>query len=90
MCGRIWNTVVVDDITFEFIQHRFTKPAKRVIEKNYPKMKLELDEEKRRYKWGKYGIGKYIYQKDEEDMIKELLYGYANKYFPNAKIEYFT
>lgn len=22
-----------DDITFEFIQHRFTKPAKRVIEK---------------------------------------------------------
>lgn len=41
-----------DDITFEFIQHRFTKPAKRVIEKNYPMTKLELDEEKRRYKWG--------------------------------------
>ena len=40
-----------DDITFEFIQHRFTKPAKRVIE-NYPMTKLELDEEKRRYKWG--------------------------------------
>lgn len=51
------------DITFELIQHRFTKPTKRVIEKNYPKTKLELDEEKRRYKWGRYGIGKYIYQK---------------------------
>lgn len=35
-----------DDITFEMIQHRFTKPAKRVIQKNYPKSKLELDEEK--------------------------------------------
>lgn len=34
------------DITFEMIQHRFTKPAKRVIQKNYPKSKLELDEEK--------------------------------------------
>jgi len=79
-----------DDITFEFIQHRFTKPAKKVIEKNYPKTKLELDEEKRRYKWGKYGIGKYIYQKDEEDEIKSYLYGYMEKYFPNAKLEYFT
>src|SRR5690606_3154879 len=51
------------DITFELIQHRFTKPAKKVIQKNYPMTKLELDEEKRRYKWGKYGIGKYIYPK---------------------------
>ena len=79
-----------EDITFEFIQHRFTKPAKRVIEKNYPKTKLELDETQRRYKWGKYGIGKYIYQKDEEDEIKNHLYGYMEKFFPNAKIEYFT
>ena len=30
-----------EDITFEFIQHRFTKPAKKVIEKNYPKTKLQ-------------------------------------------------
>jgi spore photoproduct lyase len=78
------------DITFEFIQHRFTKPAKRVIEKNYPMTKLELDEEKRRYKWGKYGIGKYIYQKEEEEDIKSHLYTYMEKFFPNAKLEYFT
>lgn len=44
------------DLTFEFIQHRFTKPAKKTIEKNYPMTKLELDEEKRKPKWGKYGI----------------------------------
>ena len=81
---------VRDDITFEFIQHRFTKPAKRVIEKNYPKTKLELDEEKRRYKWGKYGIGKYIYQKDEEEEMKSNLFSYMKEFFPNAKLEYFT
>ncbi len=81
---------VREDITFEFIQHRFTKPAKRVIEQNYPMTKLELDEAKRRYKWGKYGIGKYIYQKNEEEQIKERLYASMKRYFPKAKLEYFT
>ncbi|MDM5232712.1 spore photoproduct lyase [Lysinibacillus pakistanensis] len=81
---------VREDITCEFIQHRFTKPAKRVIEKSYPMTKLELDETVRRYKWGKYGIGKYIYQKEEEEDIKEHLYGYMQKFFPQAKLEYFT
>jgi spore photoproduct lyase len=77
-------------VTFELIQHRFTKPAKKVIQKNYPMTKLELDEEKRRYKWGRYGIGKYIYQKEEETEIKETLSKYIKEYFPNGKIEYFT
>lgn len=81
---------VREDITFEFIQHRFTKAAKNVINKNYPKTKLKLDESARRVKWGKYGISKYIYQKDEEDEMKETLYSYMEKFFPNAKLEYFT
>ncbi len=62
-----------NDITFELIQHRFTKPAKRVIEKNYPKTKLIMNEDERRYKWGRYGIGKYIYQKNEEQELGEAL-----------------
>ncbi|UOQ48043.1 spore photoproduct lyase [Gracilibacillus caseinilyticus] len=78
------------NITFEFIQHRFTKPAKRVIQKNYPMTKLELDEGKRRNKWGKYGMVKYIYQKDEEEEIKEHLFDYMKQFFPNAQLEYFT
>ncbi|PLR69461.1 MULTISPECIES: spore photoproduct lyase [Bacillaceae] len=78
------------DITFEMIQHRFTKPAKRVISKNYPKTKLEMNEDDRRYKWGRYGIGKYIYQKDEEADLRETLETYIDEFFPNAKIEYFT
>ncbi|WAA13534.1 spore photoproduct lyase [Fervidibacillus halotolerans] len=82
--------VVKDRITFEFIQHRFTQPAKRMIQKNYPKTKLELDEDARRIKWGKYGIGKFIYQKEAEEEIKTLLFGYMRKFFPNAALEYFT
>ncbi|WP_079477499.1 spore photoproduct lyase [Halobacillus salinus] len=78
------------DLTFELIQHRFTKPAKRVIQKNYPMTKLEMDEEKRKYKWGRYGIGKYVYQKDEQEDMKSTLGGYINQYFPEASLEYFT
>ncbi|KMJ58210.1 radical SAM protein [Bacillus sp. LL01] len=79
-----------EDLTFELIQHRFTKPAKRVIQQNYPMTKLELDEAKRQYKWGRYGIGKYVYKKDEATEIKETLSEYIHSYFPQARIEYFT
>lgn len=78
------------DLTFEFIQHRFTKPAKRVIEKNYPMTKLELDETKRKWKWGRYGIGKFVYQTDEQEDIQNTLNRYLSDYFPDARLEYFT
>ncbi|MEC2160861.1 spore photoproduct lyase [Virgibacillus halodenitrificans] len=78
------------DLTFELIQHRFTKPAKRVIQENYPMTKLELDESKRKWKWGRYGIGKYVYTNEEQEDIKDTLGSYIHTYFPEAKIEYFT
>lgn len=78
------------DLTFELIQHRFTRPAKNVIEKNYPMTKLELDETKRKWKWGRYGIGKFVYTDQEQEDIKDTLSGYIHTYFPHAKIEYFT
>lgn len=78
------------NITFELIQHRFTKPAKRTIEKRYPKSKLVMDESVRKYKWGRYGIGKYVYQDDEQVMIQEAFHGWINELFSGAKIEYFT
>jgi spore photoproduct lyase len=78
------------NLTFELIQHRFTKPAKRVIQKNYPMSKLELDENKRKYKWGRYGIGKYVYQNEEQEEIKDVIGSNIYKMFPQARIEYFT
>lgn len=78
------------DLTFEMIQHRFTKPAKRVIQENYPMTKLELDESKRKWKWGRYGIGKYVYTDTEQEEIKDTLGGYIERYFPEATLEYFT
>jgi spore photoproduct lyase len=82
--------VDIPDLTFELIQHRFTGPAKKVIQKNYPKTKLELDETKRKYKWGRYGIGKYVYQNEEAAELETTIRGYIAEFFPKAEIQYFT
>ncbi|MCD1260661.1 spore photoproduct lyase [Paenibacillus athensensis] len=78
------------DLTFEMIQHRFTKTAKNVIQKRYPKTKLEMDEEKRKYKWGRWGQGKYVYPDEQANALREFITERIFDKFPDAKIEYFT
>ncbi len=77
-------------LTFELIQHRFTKTAKRIIEQRYPKTKLEMDEAKRKYKWGKYGQGKYVYPEEQATALRELITEHIFEAFPQANIDYFT
>lgn len=78
------------DMTFELIQHRFTKTAKNVIERRYPKSKLEMDIEKRKYKWGRWGQGKYVYPDEQAYALRMFISERIFEHFPNAKIEYFT
>lgn len=80
----------VTDLTFELIQHRFTKTAKKVIEERYPKTKLEMDEAKRKYKWGRWGQGKYVYPDEQAQALREFITEHIFDKFPQAKIEYFT
>ncbi|ARO21261.1 hypothetical protein B2J90_21340 [Bacillus tropicus] len=90
---RLYNALKdlsIPNLTFELIQHRFTKPAKKVIQERYPSTKLEMDEEKRKYKWGRYGIGKYVYKKDDAEVLEETIRGYIHEFFPDAEIQYFT
>lgn len=49
-----------------------------------------MDEGRRTYKWGGYGIGKYVYQKDDGTNIEATIRGYIHEYFPNTEIQYFT
>jgi spore photoproduct lyase len=49
-----------------------------------------MDEEKRKYKWGRYGIGKYVYPTEEANELETTIRQYINEYFPNAVVEYFT
>jgi spore photoproduct lyase len=90
---KLKEVVVIDagnDVTFELIQYRFTKTAKRIIEQRYPKTKLEMDEEKRKYKWGRYGQGKYVYPNEQAEALREFITERIFESFPNSKIEYFT
>ncbi len=78
------------ELFFELITHRFTKAAKKVILERYPNTKLEMDEEKRKLKWGRYGKFKYIYPDDIYDSLKGFMYREIREHFPNAIIEYYT
>ncbi len=78
------------DISFELIQHRFTGNAKNVILERFPNTKLNMDKELRKKKYGKYGLVKYVYNKEEALEIKEYISSLITKCFPKARIEYFT
>ncbi|WP_281886504.1 spore photoproduct lyase [Paenibacillus sp. YYML68] len=83
-------TEATANLTFELIQHRFTKTAKTIIEQRYPKTKLEMDEAKRKYKWGRWGQGKYVYPDKQANALREFITERIFESFPQAKIEYFT
>ncbi|UHA72855.1 spore photoproduct lyase [Paenibacillus sp. 481] len=78
------------DVSFELIQHRYTKTAKSVIEKRYPKSKLEMNEEERKYKWGRWGQGKYVYPDEQANQLKTFISERIYTYFPTGRILYFT
>ncbi|WDZ63616.1 spore photoproduct lyase [Paenibacillus polymyxa] len=78
------------DLTFELIQHRFTKTSKAVIEKRYPKTKLEMDIEKRKKKWGRWGQNKYVYPDEQQNALREFITEHIFEHFPLSRIEYFT
>lgn len=78
------------EMTFELIQHRFTSTAKELITQRFPHTKLDMDEEKRMLKWGRFGRFKYVYPKDQAEEIKEYISSLILDRFPKAKIDYFT
>jgi spore photoproduct lyase len=80
----------LEDLTFELIQHRFTKVAKKLILQRYPKTKLEMNEAERKYKWGKYGKGKYVYPDVQANALRAHMEAEIARLFPQARIEYFT
>ena len=79
-----------DEVSFELIQHRFTKAAKELILQRFKNTKLDMDEEKRLLKWGPYGKFKYVYKKPESEDIKNYISELINNNFDLAIIEYFT
>jgi spore photoproduct lyase len=88
--GETLSQHATKDLTFELIQHRFTKTSKAVIEKRYPKTKLEMDIEKRKKKWGRWGQNKYVYPDEQQNALREFITERIFEHFPLSRIEYFT
>ncbi|MCX7780002.1 MAG: spore photoproduct lyase [Negativicutes bacterium] len=78
------------DLTFELITHRFTKRAKNSILAVFPETGLPMDENERRFKYGQFGYGKYLYTAEVMAEIKEFMIKQIQVYFPEAGIDYFV
>lgn len=75
-------------ISFEIISHRFTAKAKNNINEIFPENDLPMYEEERRYKYGQFGYGKYVYKNDELSEMESFFRERISEIFPNSKIEY--
>lgn len=75
-------------IMFEVISHRFTKRAKENILSIYPKSMLPMEEDLRRFKFGQFGYGKYLYRDEELSEMKEFFREIIKKNFSEDSINY--
>ncbi len=76
-------------LSLEFISHRFTAKAKTNILQVFPNTSLPMEEDERKFKYGQFGYGKYVYQPEEMKEMKEFFQEKAKEYFPLAQVEYF-
>ncbi len=78
-----------EQLTFELITHRFTKKAKSNILQVFPASILPMDEAERKFKFGQFGYGKYIYQTDTMEQIKSFMLDMIKEHVPKAEVTYF-
>ncbi len=77
-------------LTIELITHRYTDAAKRVILERFPHTDLDMDDDKRRFKFGQFGYGKWLYPKEKMKQMENVLTAAIEKHLPEAHIEYFV
>jgi spore photoproduct lyase len=75
-------------VTFEVISHRYTSTAKNIILQAFPKSELPMNEEERKFKYGQFGYGKYVYQKENIGDIKQFFMNEIEELFENKEIKY--
>ena len=90
--ASLWKTVPFPkeskDTTFEIIAHRFTARGKKNILSIFPYSSLPLEENERKYKYGQFGYGKYLYPPGIYQRIKDLFIPAVSELFPQGKVEY--
>jgi spore photoproduct lyase len=78
------------DLTVECITHRFTPNSKATLTDWYPRTKLEMDEEQRTTKRGKFGAVKHVYPKATMAELRGWFTGAIAERLPGAQLLYWT
>ncbi|GBF32068.1 spore photoproduct lyase [Desulfocucumis palustris] len=76
------------NITFELISHRFTARAKKRLLEVFPDSGLPLEEEERKFKYGQFGYGKYVYPKERLQEMDSLFSRELERNFPGSRVKY--
>ncbi len=77
------------DLTFELITHRYTPRAREQIRELFPGTDLPMGGEGRKWKYGQFGYGKYVYDKAQMEEARAFFTDNLARLFPNATIDYF-
>lgn len=75
-------------VTFEVISHRYTTTAKNRILQVFPETILPMNDEDRKFKYGQFGYGKYVYPKESLDEIKQFFLKEIEELFSNKEVKY--
>ena len=78
------------DLTAELITHRFTPGSKEVLLGWYPRTKLEMDEDARRRKPGRFGALKYVYPPETMAELRSWFETRIAERLPSCRILYWT
>lgn len=75
-------------VTFEVISHRYTTVAKNRILNIFPDSELPMNDEERKFKYGQFGYGKFVYPKESMDSIKQFFMSEIEELFSNKEVKY--
>ncbi|MPR00540.1 radical SAM protein [Modestobacter sp. I12A-02628] len=78
------------DLTVECITHRFTPNSKATLTDWYPRTRLEMDEDLRVQKRGKFGAVKHVYPKPVMGELRSWFAGAIAERLPEAQLLYWT
>jgi spore photoproduct lyase len=78
------------DLTAELITHRFTPGSKEVLLGWYPRTRLEMDEDRRSPKRGRFGAVKYVYPREVMAELKSWFEAELSRQLPDCRILYWT
>lgn len=75
-------------VGFEVISHRYTTRAKNIILQIFPETTLPMEDEDRKFKYGQFGYGKFLYTKEQLENIKNFFEMEIGNKFLNKDIKY--